>query len=283
MNKTLIGKNGYLFLINDEHKELEIHCNNLDVVYDKQLKRYNKKNFCLIVFPNKSLIYKQYLPDKYIVKYRPSVNIYKSVLQNKIIDCYDILKNEENVYYKTDTHINVKGSYIVYKHFINEINKMYNLNLKPKELILSQKQCLLNELQLSIGDLLFESNLGNQIVENKLDIFYYSNDFEYIYCTHKIHANDSIRILNKNLIDQNTILSGSVIDWTIISNYILYKKNNNKLKVIIFYDSFLLSLIQLYLELFGEVYMIKDIYNNEIINKIQPHYVFEFRVERFLQ
>ena len=32
MNKTLIGKNDYLFLINDSSKELEIHCNNLNVV-----------------------------------------------------------------------------------------------------------------------------------------------------------------------------------------------------------------------------------------------------------
>jgi ferredoxin-fold anticodon binding domain-containing protein len=185
MNKTLIGKNDYLFLINDQGRELEIHCNNLDVIYDKELKRYNKNNFSLIVIPNKSLIYKKYLPDIYDVKYRPSVDIYKTVLKDKIIDCYDILKNKENVYYKTDTHINVKGSYIVYKHFINEINKMYNLNLKPKKITLLQKQCVLSELQLGIGDLLWELNLGNQIVENKLDTFYYSNDFEYIYKTLK--------------------------------------------------------------------------------------------------
>lgn len=29
VEKTLIGKNGYLFLKNDESKELEIHCNNI--------------------------------------------------------------------------------------------------------------------------------------------------------------------------------------------------------------------------------------------------------------
>ena len=224
MNKTLIGKNEYLFLINDQSKELEIHCNNLDIVYDKELKRYNKKKFSLIIIPNKSLIYKQYLPDNYVVKYRPSVDIYKTILKDKIIDCYDILKNEENVYYKTDTHINVKGSYMVYKQFIHEINNMYNLNLKPKEILLLQKHCLLSELQLGIGDLLWESNLGNQNVKNKLDIFYYSNDFEYIYFTHKIHPNDSIRILDEKLIDQTTNLSGLVIDWNIISKYILSVK-----------------------------------------------------------
>ena len=32
MEKTLIGKEDYLFLINDSCKELEIHCNNLNLV-----------------------------------------------------------------------------------------------------------------------------------------------------------------------------------------------------------------------------------------------------------
>lgn len=69
-----------------------------------------------------------------------------------------------------------------------------------------------------------------------------------------------------------------------MSKYILYQKNicDNKLKVIIFYDSFLISLLSLYLELFEEVYMIKDFYNNDIINIIKPNFVFEFRIERFL-
>jgi hypothetical protein len=32
MSKTLIGKNGYLFLINDSSQELKIHCDNIDLV-----------------------------------------------------------------------------------------------------------------------------------------------------------------------------------------------------------------------------------------------------------
>ena len=75
-----------------------------------------------------------------------------------------------------------------------------------------------------------------------------------------------------------------VLSWDILSNYILYQKNisNNKFKVLIFYDSFLTSLLSLYLELFEEVYMSKSVYDNTIINTINPDYVFEFRVERFL-
>lgn len=284
MNKTLIGKNGYLFLQNDSGRELEVCCDNLNLVKDNDLKKYNFTNFCLIVFPNKSLIYKEYLPDNYDVKYRPSFDAYSKVLKNKIIDTYDVLKNEDDVYYKTDTHINIKGNYIVYKYFIEKFNQLYNLNIEPKEITLLSKKCILSELQLGLGDLLWKSNLGEQLVENHTDTFYYSNQIEPTYVSRKIQITDKIRILNTNLIDQNYSLNGSIIDWNIISKYILYQKNvsDNKFKILIFYDSFLIGLLSLYLELFEEVYMIKSVYDNNIINIIKPDFCVEFRVERFL-
>jgi hypothetical protein len=213
MNTTLIGKNNYLFLINDSCRELDIHCNNLNLVKDKSLERYTFNNFALIVFPDKSVIYKEHLPDIYFLKnrYRPGLDIYIDVLRNKIIDTYDILKNEEDVYYKTDSHINMKGSFIVYKFFIQELNKIYNLDIKPKEITILSKKCILGELQLGIGDLLWESNLGDQIIDDASDTFYYSNENENIYCNHKIQINDKIQILNRDLIQQNTNLEGSII------------------------------------------------------------------------
>ena len=68
MNKTLIGKEEYLFLQNDESKELEVHCNNLDLVKDKDLVRYKKyyNNIFFVNFPNKSLIYKKYFARIFI-------------------------------------------------------------------------------------------------------------------------------------------------------------------------------------------------------------------------
>jgi len=77
-NKTLIGKEGYLFLQNDECNELLVHCKNLDLIQDKQLKQYKHIDKTLIIiYPNKSLIYKEYLPDGYNIKYRPGLEIYK--------------------------------------------------------------------------------------------------------------------------------------------------------------------------------------------------------------
>jgi len=40
--------------------------------------------------------------------------------------------------------------------------------------------------------------------------------------------------------------------------------------------------MSLYIKMFEEVYMIKDVYNRKIIEKINPDLIFEYRVERFL-
>ena len=68
LTKTLIGKNDFLFLINDSAKELESHCNNISTVYNKTLSRYKFNNYIMFVYPNKSYILKEHLPNNYIIK-----------------------------------------------------------------------------------------------------------------------------------------------------------------------------------------------------------------------
>lgn len=282
--KTLIGKNNVLFLTNDSGKELQIHCENLNLINDMTLSRFTFNNYWLFVYPNKSLIYKDFLPDNFVVRYRPALRVYKNKFKDNIYDLYSFLKDETDVYYKTDTHINFKGNYSVYRFFINTINSRLNLNLVPKELSLSVKLCNLSELQLGIGDLTWPVNLGNQHLANTVDNYYYSNESPSFYCVHKINNEDGIRFLDYNLNDNTYLLENQVVNWDIVSKYIIYKKNDNihNLKVLFFYDSFFLGALPLYLNLFSEVYFVKDVYSNDIINLIKPTFVFEFRVERFL-
>ena len=58
MNKTLVGKNGYLFLQNDSCQELEVHNNNLSLVSNNFYEKYEniKDKFLLIVFNISSCI-----------------------------------------------------------------------------------------------------------------------------------------------------------------------------------------------------------------------------------
>jgi hypothetical protein len=283
-NKTLIGKNNYLFLINDSGRELDVHCENLNLIKDIKLSRYSFDNFCIVIFPNKSYLYRDFLPSTYDAKYRPAFELYQSKFNNKIMDGYELLKYEKDVYYKTDTHINLKGNYIIYKHFIHKINNLFDLRLLPKQINIQSKTCFLE--QFGIGDLTWPINLGDQKLEDISDIYFYSDDIIDFYNFYKIQKNKNILFLNYELIDETEILEQQFVDWNIMSNYIIYIKNTEKedcrKKIIIFYDSFLLNILPLYFELFYEVYMIKASYNNGLINLIKPDYVFEFRVERFL-
>jgi hypothetical protein len=280
MNKTLIGKNGYLFLTNDSCNELEAHCS--EKIPNIKLHEF-LNNYLLIVFPDKSLMHKQYLPEIYNIQYRHALNIYKSSLKEKLLDGYEYLKDENDVYYKTDTHINLKGSYMIYEKFIEKINELYHFNLSVEKINIEVKQCILKDLCRGVGDLTWETNLGNQLLDDINDNYYYSNDILDFYIYYIIKNENSTRFLDYDLNDNTLLLENQNTSWDIISKYIIYKKNENcKHRVLIFYDSFLLSTIPLYLNLFNEVYLAKTLYNNDLINLIKPGYVFEFRVERFL-
>ena len=285
MNKTLIGKENVLFLVNDSSLELKVHCGNLNLVNDFKLSHYTFNNLFIFVYPDKSVIYKKFLPDNYNSKFRPAIEIYKRKFGDNLFDLLDVLKNETNTYYITDTHINIKGNYIVYKHFINVLNSRLNTNIKCKLLDLEINKCELCTLPYGIGDLTWPSNLGNQVLQNKNDNFYYNDEITWFYCVYEITSNSDIRFLNYELNDKTNDLIGNNAGWHIISDYILYKKNENKvpMKIVIFYDSFLLAALPLYFDLFDECYFIKNVYNNHLLDLIKPDFVFEFRVERFLR
>lgn len=289
-NKTLIGKNNWLFLQNDSAKELEVHNNNLCLVDDNFYNKYanTKHKYFLTVFPNKSYLYKQYLPDGYDLKYRPGFDKYKQHFNKHVLDGHDILKDELETYYKTDTHINLKGNYIIYKHFIYKINQLFNLNFPTKIINLQSSNCdSLTNLNNGIGDLTWASNLGDQLLTDTTDTYYYSDEVPSIYCVYTITVDSPIRFLdfnNNQLVDKTNDNINVIVNWNIISKYILYKKNkdhNINLKILIFYDSFLLPMLSVYLNMCREVYMAKNIYSPELI-QIQPDYIFEFRTERFL-
>jgi hypothetical protein len=285
MNKTLIGKDNYLFLINDDSKELHQHCNNLTLIQDPNLSRYTFNNYFITVFPDKSVQCKNYLPDNYKAKYRPSIEIYLKKFKNKLLDTYPILKDTSDIFYKTDTHMNLKGCYLVYCEFIKKINILYTLNLLVKPVKIEQRQCILANTGFGIGDLTWSDNLGNQTLNDVNDTYYFSNDVPPFYNSYKINNSSDIRILNHNLEDKTKELEdkNEFLHWTIISNHIIHKNTNpNTKKVVIFYDSFLLSTLPLYIDLFQNVYFIKEVFNTSLLNKIKPDYVFEFRVERFL-
>ena len=291
LNKSLIGKNGYLFLQNDSSKELKIHCENLCLVHDLTFQRYTpyKDKYFLVVFPDKSYICRDFLPDGFDSKYRPGFSIYKEHFKDKLLDGYEILKDVEDIYYKTDSHMNLKGAYAIYSAFIDNMNKLGTpLIIEKQNLILEKTSVVsLNQLGTGLGDLLWTSNLGNQIPLSTSDQYYYCNDITEIYLKYKITEDCPLRLMsleNKIIIDKTQLYINNLITWPILSSHFIHKKNEGrpKYKCLIFYDSFLLSTLSLYLELFEDMYLAKSAFHKDLIDAINPDYIFEFRIERFL-
>ena len=100
-----------------------------------------------------------------------------------------------------------------------------------------------------------------------------------------LQENNNIKLLDKDLKNISDNYHQKSLYWDDIKYLIIYSKNeniNNNIKAVIFYDSFLASTINLYTELFNEVYMIKSIFSAKFIEYINPDFVLEFRIERFL-
>jgi len=287
----LIGKNGYLFLQNDSSKEIKIHCENLCLVNDPSLNRYThyKDKYFFVVFPDKSYICNDFLPDCFHSKYRPGFQIYKEYFKDKILDGYEVLKDIDDIYYKTDSHMNLKGAYEIYCKFMDSFNETSTSIKLDKQILTIEKKEVssLNNLGVGIGDLMWYSNLGNQTLLSTTDNYYYSNNLPEIYLKYKIVETGELRIMaleNKTLVDKTVNYLNTAITWPTLSCNIIYKKNKGKpkYKCLIFYDSFLLSTLSLYLELFEDMYLAKSTFHKELIDAINPDYIFEFRIERFL-
>jgi len=290
MTKTLKGKDNYLFLINDSSKSLKKHIDNTVNLPSPHIikKKYNILNNpqtpFLIVFPDKEVICKDFLPDNIKINYRKHLESYKSVFGEKILDPTNILKPSD--YYKTDTHINNKGALKVFKVFLNFLNRKFKVNLEYENIELHKIETdSLSKLNKCVGDLTWDINRQDTILNDISDIYYkFPPDIDF-YMTTYMKNDQSFKILDYNFNDISDKHVNNVIDWNLVSDNIFYKKTDtfqiNK-KVVIFYDSFLLSSIGLYKNLFKEIYFIKNSFNSCLLKKINPDFVFEFRVERFL-
>lgn len=285
-NKVLLGKDDYLFLQNDTNEGLNKHSkSNIPTICINNLqKRYNSyiEKLLFVIFPDKEVICKDFLPNNIICEYRPYANLYKKYFNKNIIDGETIL--EPSDYYKTDTHINNKGALKIYKNIINYLNKLFNVIIKTDNyIIIENNVASLSKLNKGIGDLTWDINKGNLEV-NTTDKYYSIEPIIDFYMS--IYNDDNnYCILNYDLNDISKDWINKLIDWTCVSKNIFYKKNSHysiKKKVLIFYDSFLLSTLKLYKDIFEELYLIKTIFNIDLINKINPDFIIEARVERFL-
>jgi len=148
---AIIGKDGWLFQTSEDvlrdyqndmpltEKQLALLQQNLD-----EIAAYFKKqgtSLLIVVAPNKSTIYPEYLPDE-IQKLNPKSRFDQAVeyLQmhgtTQILDLRKDLiaaRAQQQVYYRTDTHWTEYGAYIVYREILESLQSTHP-ELVPRSL-----------------------------------------------------------------------------------------------------------------------------------------------------
>ncbi|MGL5278342.1 MAG: alginate O-acetyltransferase AlgX-related protein [Cetobacterium sp.] len=263
--RALVGKEGWIFYKGDNSIKnfqninlfTEIQLKNIeDNLKNREewLKKQNIKYYTFIA-PDKNKIYKEYYPD-----YINQINLFgkgyqlREYLRNKNINLiypYEELikeKKENLVYWKTDTHWNEYGGYIGYKRLIDEIKKDFP-EIKAVE-----------EEELNIG---FAPYGGDLLGMLNINFDTYKN---IKYKTMRLKNQKFSYIKNEDL---NGVLT----------------KSSKKYKVLIFRDSFILSMTPYISETFGEVeYIWRHDFNNfqNKIKEFKPDIVIHEIVERYI-
>lgn len=300
VSKVIKGKQDWLYLKScnsiEKHSKLN---NNLNIEILNKYKYYYDK-ILFFVFPDKEIVCKDFLPHNICCEFRNELNMYKDFFKEKLFDLNSILKYDD--YYKTDHHINNKGALKVYNLFLDIIQEKFKSSIINSKYSYQKIEVdSLTKLSRGIGDLTWKDNLGELKIDNTNDIFYkiidQSNnthdknalndpyDKNGLYLTHYQYTNSSFKILDYNFKDISKSKENVMIDWNMISKHILYKMNDKYIidkRIVIFYDSFLVSTIQLYKDIFSEIYLVKNVFDSKIIEKISPDFIFIFQIERHL-
>lgn len=285
MIKTLVGKDGYLFLINDSANEIGKHSESFVPNCNLNIYKNIFEKIFLLVFPDKSYVCRNFLPDEYNdVENCNTIDVYNDYFGNKMVYPIEII--DHTMFYKTDTHMNLFGVYNVLKYFIEHLKKNFNIELNFPEITLSAMNAENGIINLGkgIGDLMSALNKCDLLIENISETYYYSNDLRNIYLGEKINDNSDVRILDYTLNDRTSEFNGQEIDWNIVSKYILHSEQDVGIdkKILVFYDSFSLQILDRLLKISNNVYLMKSSIYYPVINITNPDIILELHVERFL-
>jgi len=269
--KTLIGKNKTLYL----KSEVDIHYDTNKNKYLEHFEFYfknlqnKKKDFCMFVIPDKSIISIDNLPEIYDInkRYRFADLLKQKYDSSSFVDLLDHVNLNSSDYYITDSHINDKGSLkltkSIMKFFIandNEINIIDNF-LKTTTIhnfqgdltipINLENQQLVTDLKLNEDIVKIENICYNDYINKIKDI-----DIKYRFC----YTRPSIYMCNKNAIIKKKILiyGGSSVFNKIFELISFYFENT------FFYWNHLFI-------------------NKDLINRLNPDIIIDIRIERFLQ
>ena len=267
LNKTLLGLDNYLFLINDSNRELDQHYNpdyenHFDAKAFKDnyhfkkdlLSKYNI-DYHFFVVPDKSVVCRDLLPFEHDFLKRNIDEV------DEIIDFTDYLTKED--YFKSDSHISYEGGRKLSYKIMNYLDNDFTLD-QYNELLDNADKVDKNRFY----DLLVDMNWS------------YSQEFKKEFSTEDTYVIPRAK-------DLKLIKNAPKPFQAFGSRKSVYYKNKNSvsdLRVLLFGDSSF-KLFQPYLPFyFNEFFFYWDhgSFNANLIRWYQPDLIIELRTERFI-
>lgn len=258
-NSVIAGKDNFLFLGNGFNNVLN-KTNGLDRPSKNEIDKWTDKLQCLqqeyenkgikfiiVIAPNKESIYKDKLPNW--MNYNGKTitdDIVESALNKNInmLDLRSLLEkekysNNELLYFKTDTHWNIKGASLGFESTIDFINDIYKVNIEKLHYTLQPSFRGGGDLTrfLKIQDLLSST---------------YDNDFSLIF-------EKNIEVCKGNInkesgsLEECTNISNPILDINGQPQYIINKLNPGY-KLLFLGDSFGVASSQLYNASFNTIW-----------------------------
>jgi GT2 family glycosyltransferase/glycosyltransferase involved in cell wall biosynthesis len=274
LKKSLKGKDGFLFLINDSNNEIRQHFDksynskfNSDNFNEKlDIKRdyckYKKIDYYFFMIPDKSVVCQEHLPFDVCVIKRNSDNI------NDLPDFTENL--DQNCYFKIDSHMNYIGgrelSYS-YLNYIDQNFKREDFDRLLNEQITEEK---VNIRHINvIGDLLSQKNWSYSPEEKE-----------------KYIDEITIKLTKKYLVNKKETLPEEFKIVGVRETEYYYNPDAfTDLRVLILRDSSLTYLKDSLSVYFKEMLLYWDhwIFNKELVDWYKPDLILEIRTERFLE
>lgn len=272
LNKTLCGKNDNFFLINDYNDEIKQHYDsnyesNLDYDSFKENQRFKREyfkfldiNYGFFVVADKSVVLRDYVPFK-----ANSLKRHMDILKNHIYDTAFCLNDDD--FLRNDTNITSTASLKLVSYFLSTL---HSVSIDNYERIFSDNTHF--EVETHQGNL-FKDSTWSDKYDKELYVKYAYLDVDVI------KSNEEYQVIENNqILEQfrSTPLNNS--------QYYINQNSISDKKVLIFCDSSIDSMIELFCTYYRQVFCY---YSNNHINKklvewYMPDDVLEVYVESSL-
>lgn len=271
INGVYIGEDGMLFSSDS------LECNNEQI--QKSINKFNEfakeidvESIFLGVIPSKDMIEKEnFLINKNDESKEEIISNFQDGLDKESIKVikFDDLSDQNNIFYKTDHHLNSKGIYLAYKDVVEAINSKFEIGKPLNEdmfYIETFENCYIGADGRKVGYLVKE--LDDITVYSPKDINYKAYDSEVEY-----NLIDKSQISKDRFNNDYLVFMGGDKSRVIIEN----EDSENDLRILTIGDSMDNPIIPMLVPHFKSIYSFDLRYNNidiiKEINDIKPDIV----------